>query len=132
MFLESIFEVKEVVKEFGVDILDAFNGLVVNLILQIFLGHLISELLSSSHPLNPLTLLQSRRVDVLFLGNGKHEHIIEQFLEHLEQVFLLLRKQRSIQDILDKLLLQNNELIHVAHLFETLYEDGPGRLQHLH
>ena len=132
MFLESIFEVKEVVKEFWMDIFNAFNWLVVNLILQIFLGNLISELLSSRYPLNPLTFLQSRRIDVLFLRNGEHEHVIEQLLKHLEQIFLLLGKEWSVQDVLHKLPLQNNELIHVTHLFQTLDEYGPSRLEHLH
>lgn len=119
------------VEKFWVDILDALNRLIVNLILQVLLGHLISELFCSRDPLYTLTFLQSRRVDVLFLGYGEHEHVVEQLLQHLEQVFLLLWQQRFVQDVLHKFLLQDDQLIHVTHLFQAINEDGPGWFKHL-
>lgn len=91
------------------NVLNTVNGLVVNLIMEVLFGDLLAELLSPVHPLESLTLLQRRRVDVLLLGESECEDAIEELLQQFVKFFLLVVDQCFVDDIRDEFLLQDDQ-----------------------
>ena len=76
MRLQLALEINELVKELGVDVLDALNALVVDLCLEVLLRDLLTQLLSPVHPLQPLAFLQGRCIDILLLGQSEGEDAV--------------------------------------------------------
>ena len=57
MLLQLILKLDELVKEGGMNVLDTLDALIVDLSLQVLFRDLLTQLLSSVHPLQPLTFL---------------------------------------------------------------------------
>lgn len=51
-------------------------------------------------------------------------------MQELVQILLLVVDQCFVNDIGDKLFLENNQGVQVSHLVKSVKEDGPGRLKH--
>ena len=107
--MELVFELNELVEELGVDVLNSFDTLVMNLIHEVFLRDLLPSLLCSMHSLKSFTFLKRGLVDILFLCQSEGEDAVEQSLEQLVKLFLLIAQKRFIDDIRHKLLLKDDQ-----------------------
>ena len=99
MRLQLVLELDELVEEGGVDILDALNALIVDLRLQVLFRDLLTQLLSPVHPLQPLTFLKGRCVDILLLCQSKGEDAVEEFLEQLVEFLLLVTQESLVNNV---------------------------------
>jgi len=77
VLLELIFELNELVEKLGVDVFNAFNTLVMNLIHKVLFWNFLAGLLRSVYSFESLTLLKGRLVDILLLCQSEGKDAIE-------------------------------------------------------
>ena len=75
---QLVLELDELIEELHVDIFDALNTLIMDLLLKVFFGDVLAQFLGAKDALQPLALLQRRRVDKLLLCIGEGEDTVNE------------------------------------------------------
>ena len=77
LILQLCLELKQRVEEVSMQLKDPLYTLSVDLLHIVLLGQLFTHVLSTLHPLQPLSLLEGRLVHILLLGRGELEHYVQ-------------------------------------------------------
>ena len=94
--------------------------------LQVFLWDLLAQLLVATDSIQSLALLQSTLVHILLLGQGEREHVVQKALQQFVELFLLVRQQCLVQDLMHEFFLENDKGVQIFHLVEAVEEHCPG------